>query len=516
MRGGTRAMSRVHLYALAGALAAAALALFVYKVAVFRFPLLPEERTDVWRVEVQIQFEAEGGAVKAEMYVPVRTGEYTVVDQSFVSPGYGITTERDPGHGMRAVYSVREAKGIQTLYYRAVVQRGREAGAGERDPQPPVSPPDYQDRDAERTAAQSLVAAALKQSADPATLVAILVKRLRDAKPGDEASFLLGRDPSNLRLASTAAELLQLGGVPARVINGLVLVPERRDAQFLRWLEYYAGGRWHPYYPAEPTAEALRYYLPWWRGPHAFIQVSGGTALNHRISTSRSYELAIHTALTRQRELEKKLVEFSLFGLPLQAQALFRTLLVIPIGILLLVLLRNVVGIKTFGTFMPVLIALAFRQTGLGWGLLFFSIVVALGLSVRFYLERLKLLLVPRLASVVIVVILLLAILTVLSYRLGFERGLSIGLFPIVILTMTIERMTVVWEERGAAEALQQALGSVAVGALCHLVMNLQVVEHLAFVFPELLLLLLAATLLLGRYTGYRLSELRRFRVLAR
>jgi len=122
---------------------------------------------------------------------------------------------------------------------------------------------------------------------------------------------------------------------------------------------------------------------------------------------------------------------------------------------------------------------------------------------------------VPRLAAVVIVVILTLAVLTVLSFKLGFARGLSVGLFPIVILTMTIERMTVVWEERGAGEALQQAAGSVGVGALCFLVMNLRVVEHLFFVFPELLLLVLAATLLLGRYTGYRLTELRRFKVLA-
>jgi len=186
------------------------------------------------------------------------------------------------------------------------------------------------------------------------------------------------------------------------------------------------------------------------------------------------------------------------------------------VGILLLVVLRNIVGVKTFGTFMPVLIALAFRQTGLAWGLLFFCTVVALGLAARFYLERLKLLLVPRLAAVVIVVILIIAMLTVLSFKLGLERGLSIGLFPIVIMTMTIERMTLVWEERGAREALEQGLGSLVVGTLCYLVMNMRIVEHLLFVFPELLLAVLAVTLLLGRYSGYRLTELYRFRVLAR
>jgi hypothetical protein len=165
---------------------------------------------------------------------------------------------------------------------------------------------------------------------------------------------------------------------------------------------------------------------------------------------------------------------------------------------------------------MPVLIALAFRQTGPLWGVAFLSVIVGLGLAVRFYLERLMLLLVPRLAAIVITVILIIAMLTVLSFKLGLDRGLSIGLFPIVIMTMTIERMTMVWEERGPGEAFQQGLGSIAVGILCYAVMNLRIVEHLFFVFPELLLVALAATLLLGRYSGYRLTELYRFRVLAR
>jgi len=146
----------------------------------------------------------------------------------------------------------------------------------------------------------------------------------------------------------------------------------------------------------------------------------------------------------------------------------------------------------------------------------FFSIVLAMGLGVRFYLERLKLLLVPRLAALLIVVVLAIAALTVVSHRLGIGVGLSIGLFPIVILTMTIERMTVSWEERGPAEALQQALGSLVVAAVCFLLVRHEQVQHLFFVFPEVLLLVLSVTLLLGRYTGYRLLELRRFRELAK
>jgi hypothetical protein len=199
-----------------------------------------------------------------------------------------------------------------------------------------------------------------------------------------------------------------------------------------------------------------------------------------------------------------------------RTQAVYRVILTIPLGALVLVLLRNIVGIKTFGTFSPVLIALAFRETRLVNGILLFSLVVILGLSVRFYLEQLKLLMVPRLAAVLIIVVLLMSALSVLTYKLGLELGFSVTLFPMVILTMTIERMSVVWEERGPTEAIQQAMGSMFGAVLSYGLMNNKEIEHLLFVFPELLLVLLAVTLLLGRYTGYRLLELRRFRSMVR
>ena len=53
------------------------------------------------------------------------------------------------------------------------------------------------------------------------------------------------------------------------------------------------------------------------------------------------------------------------------------------------------------------------------------------------------------------------------------------------------------------------------VASLAYLVMTYRYTEHLFFTFPELLLVLLAATLLMGRYSGYRLFELFRFKVLA-
>jgi hypothetical protein len=165
---------------------------------------------------------------------------------------------------------------------------------------------------------------------------------------------------------------------------------------------------------------------------------------------------------------------------------------------------------------MPVLIALAFRETQLLWGMILFILLIAMGLSIRFLLERLRLLLVPRLASVLIVVVILMMLVSILSHKLGIETGLSVALFPMVIIAMTIERMSVTWEERGPGEAMRAGVGSLVVAVFAYLAMGMDWLEHIVFTFPETLLVVLAVVIVLGRYTGYRFTELGRFKAIGK
>jgi len=187
-------------------------------------------------------------------------------------------------------------------------------------------------------------------------------------------------------------------------------------------------------------------------------------------------------------------------------------LLLIPVAALIVVLMRILVGVRTSGTFMPVLIALAFIQTTLMVGLMIFIGLLSIGLWIRSYLSHLNLLLVSRVAAVIIVVILLMAVLAIISYKLGLDQALTVTFFPTVIVAWTIERMSILWEEEGGHEVLIQGSGSLLVAVLAYLTMSNTVVAHLTFNFPELMLSLLGIILLLGKYTGFRLSELYRFR----
>lgn len=84
-----------------------------------------------------------------------------------------------------------------------------------------------------------------------------------------------------------------------------------------------------------------------------------------------------------------------------------------------------------------------------------------------------------------------------------------------IILSWTIERMSIIWEEEGYKEVLVQGGGSLFVAVCAYIAMSSLTIEHLTSNFIGLQFIILALVLLMGNYTGFRLSELKRFKPLA-
>jgi hypothetical protein len=104
---------------------------------------------------------------------------------------------------------------------------------------------------------------------------------------------------------------------------------------------------------------------------------------------------------------------------------------------------------------------------------------------------------------------------SITSFKLGIEQALSVTFFPMIIIAWTIEHMSILWEDDGPLEVLIQTGGSLLVAIICYLAMTSSYIEHWMFNFPELLLTLLGMIIILGHYTGYRVSELIRFRYMS-
>ena len=511
-------MNNKQLYTIVALLIFTALGIFSYKVFVLDYPLQPHEETEVWSIETRVRFDAKRGAIKLNMILPQSGRAHEVIDEQFVSRGYGMSTRKAKDSDNRKVYwSVRKASGEQVLYYQATVRPVHLSTSTHTSVAPTLS--EIKFTEAQKIAAQTLLNEVRARSADSQTFTIELLTRLNEPYVGNESgknvAVLLGKKPNITKKLDVAIQMLALAKLPSRIANGIRLQQLVRSANIRQWLEVYYLEQWHAYDPVTAVPHIPEDFLTWWWGSDSFVTLTGGENINTRISVNLNKETVL-SSITEHGVNQSAITEFSLLSLPIETQVIYHVMLPIPLAVFLLVLLRNVIGIKTFGTFMPVLIALAFRETQLLWGVFMFCFIVGIGLVTRFYLDRLKLLLVARLASILIIVVILMAVISILSYKLGLHRGLSISLFPMVILTMTIEHMTIVWEERGAKQALQQGAGSLLVAVISYPLLSLGSVQHFLFIYTELLLIVLALTMLLGRYTGYRLTELWRFKALVR
>lgn len=316
---------------------------------------------------------------------------------------------------------------------------------------------------------------------------------------------------------STAiAILFRAAGLPTKVIEGLV-VSGKAQAPITKWLEVWTGGSWERMAVEDMALIPPSMVVIPLRGDGGeTVEVDEGKMLGSYWSVSQERLSGWREHFERIRTSAHPLDRWSLFRLPEQYQETFRILMLVPLGALIVCILRNVVGFPTFGVFMPVLMALAFRNTGLAYGLGIFSAVTLVGYVLRRFLERLRLLLVPRLSVVLSVVILMFTFVALLGNQFGRKELMAVGLIPFVILTMTIERMFVIAEETGVRVALRTAAGSAMVASLTYELVGSEALQLTFFVYPELLLMVAGLQVLVGRYTGYRLSELVRFKVLGR
>lgn len=484
---------------------------FAFKVVRLGFPVFPDQTSEQWVVQARLEIEPVKGPVRASLLLPARSTGFTVSNESFVSRDFGLTVQEEIFR-RRADWAIRSLDGDRTLYYRAtVIKDMRQHRFATR----PEIPPPPQLEEPWATALVDLVEEVKKESADVQSFAAEILDHLHESS--DDASWKLFMEgvESPLEHARLAQNILAAEQIPSKLVHGVMLRNDVQRAVVHTMLAVWDGEDWLLFDPATGQQGRPEEFFIWWRGLETLASVSGALINDLQISVKKRMTSSLELASLRT-ELKNSFVgRISLLHLPVQTQSVYEVLLLVPFGILVIVLLRNFIGLSSFGTFAPVLIALAFRETELLKGILLFMLIVSLGLVFRFYLERLRLLLVPRLAAVVTIVVLLMTAISLLSERMGTETGLSVSLFPMVIISMVIERMSIVWEERGAATSIREGLGSLFMASLAYLVISIDVLEYWVTVFPEVNLIVLGLIVALGRYTGFRLTELFRFRQLA-
>lgn len=183
-------------------------------------------------------------------------------------------------------------------------------------------------------------------------------------------------------------------------------------------------------------------------------------------------------------------------------------LLALPLGAVMVVFVRSVLRWKTFGLFTPMLLALAYLQSGPIAGPVISTTAILVGMVAAPALKLLQLSRVAFLGTLIAIVVSALG-----AMALRFDQPALASAFPVVVTALIVERWWNAWEADGPKQAVRMTATTLLVALLIQALVAAPVMVALAIAEP--LAMPLASVVLmivLGRYQGLRLSELARFR----
>jgi alpha-L-glutamate ligase-like protein len=307
--------------------------------------------------------------------------------------------------------------------------------------------------------------------------------------------------------------LARLNNLPSRLVGGVILDNgEKRTSH--QWVEVWVQNHWIPFGPTNGHFAALpAHYLRLYTGDQVLIRHTSNINFDYHFDIqeeliSPTFYKQIEGLDFTQSQLTSSLREMNISPKTIGIVLLF------PICSLLITFLRNVVGLKTFGIFMPMLIAASCYYTGLLNGAIGFSALLVFAWLVYWLADRLHLLKTARLAIVITSVIgASLSLILWADNLIPFEvSGLSV--FPVVIISFIAERLNQSMGDEQWQDTLISILGTITSIVLCYALLQSMMLKNIFAIFPEMFLVILAAQIYLGKWSGIRVSELWRFRQL--
>ncbi|MCW8997304.1 MAG: hypothetical protein OQK04_01130, partial [Kangiellaceae bacterium] len=309
------------------------------------------------------------------------------------------------------------------------------------------------------------------------------------------------------------ASLARLNGIPTRLVGGVIMNAGKKKTSH-QWVEAYVLGHWVPFDPTNGYfAEIPAHYLELYRGDLALFRHSPNIQFDYQFITKDKYvSPTYHPELIDNSGQNFNLaIELKSFKLP---DNVITSFLLFPFCASVITFMRNVVGLQTFGVFVPLLLAVACTYTGVYIGLTGISLIVVLAFVSLKLMEKARVLKVPRLsATISVITIAMLAWIFVSDIHREVNLAV-VALLPVVIISFLAEKLLQLSSEGDWLGVVTKTFGTLVVVVLCYASIQSIYLQGLFAVFPEMFLIVLFFQILIGRWNGIRLSEQFRFKSL--
>ena len=481
-----------------------------HKIKDFGFSLNPNSNANVWLVEGKISFETTDEPIKLVLTAP---NIKAILEDSITADGYTVDEKRLKDKKIITLTKeLNKKQPEETIYYRLLLLENIKNDYILHEKPGKVEKPYFDDAQIESAKKIIEFAKSIQNNND---FITNLIMVLNNKPSIPEVKTFIPLKVDQKMLFDITKSLLALENIPVNMLQGLKLMEGKSMQKPDLLLEAFVNNEWKVYNLENGSIGIPNDFLVFQHGGDSLLDVEGGK--NSRILFSvlkNKYNTLFLSKYKAESTSTEKSFEYSMYNLPIREQNILKIMAVFPLAILAIVILRNIIGIKTLGTFTPLLIAMAFIETGFLYGIISFSILIAMGFLIRKIFSRLNLLLVPRISAVVILVIFLIQISTIISYNLNIKLGLSLIFFPLIITAWIIERSTILMEESGEKEAIKQNVYTLLAAAFTYFMISSEEIRYIMYVFNELNICILFLVMWIGTYTGYRLTELFRFKSL--
>ena len=305
--------------------------------------------------------------------------------------------------------------------------------------------------------------------------------------------------------------LCRAKGIPARLKGGIILEETKKRTSHL-WTEVFIRDKWVPFDVLNGHFAYLpSHYLELYTGDHFLITHTPNILFDYTYEMKKANHIPLINITANDDILNHPISLLKLSESGLMPKNVLYFLLLLPLGGLLIALFKNVVGLKTFGVFLPVLIAYTFTSTGFITGIILFLFITGLVALISVPLGKWGLLYTPKMVAILSFTVMVIFSLITFGLTYDIDWLTSLSFFPIIIVAIMSERFARAIEEDGHQKAISTMLQTLIATSVCFLVFASVAIQTILLIFPELILITVVITLMLGKWIGLRLTEYSRF-----
>jgi len=179
-------------------------------------------------------------------------------------------------------------------------------------------------------------------------------------------------------------------------------------------------------------------------------------------------------------------------------------------------LARYLVGSKSFGIYVPIILAVAYTYTGLRYGLIITTVVIASSLLSSLILNKIRMHYISRMAInyCLIIMTMIVFFIAVKKYSLGLPNMSLIQPLAIISIIGLSDFFVKQQIKKGFKTSILVLVSTIIIASLGWFIITREIIS--AFMINNLWIIpaLIVANILIGQFSGLRFKDLLRFRTI--